>query len=476
MKNKAICIISCLFVLIITFFVSIHFNEKKSVYHQHIEKKNHAVCNEADPSFCTHLPIVSIETDNQEIPGEARDGSVITVNVNLYNKEEDVNHLTDEPEVSSLANIKYRGNSSMHFDKKGYSIKFVNKEGKEKKVSVMGMPKDEEWVLHGPFLDKTLIRNYMWYNISHEIMGYAPNTRFCELFVDGKYLGVYVMVESVSRGEESRIPISKYNPKHSYTSYIVRFDRGSNGLYDIADSFTSYTYNNNSMIDIVYPGKEKLTKELNEYITNDISKFEKTLYSFDYDSRRYGYKNYIDIDSFVNYYIINEFTQNYDAGIFSTYLYKDAKGKFGLYVWDFNNAIDNYQDEDAVYNYNYDYQLQNRTWFHMLFKDEDFTERVINRYKHLRETYLSEEYITKYIDETIAYLGPAIDRNFKVWGYTFEEDCENMLSPSTRNLHSYEEAVNQMKERLIFRGEWMDKTIETIRQYSHESKVKKYNH
>lgn len=474
MKNKAICFISCLFLLIITLTATIFLREKKNVYHQHIENKNHPVCDREDTSFCTHLPIISMDTGNQKIPGEEREGKVITTNISLYNNKDTVNHLTDEPEISSLANIRYRGQSSMAFDKKGFLIKFINQKGEDKKVSVFDMPKDSEWVLHGPYLDKTLIRNYMWYNISHEIMGYAPNTRFCELFVDGEYRGIYVMTESVTRGSESRVPISKYNSNQKHTSYIVRLDRGTTDPYGLIDSFSGYSYNRFNKIDVIYPGKEKMTEELNRYIEEDISKFEKSLYSFDYDNKNLGYKKFIDIDSFVNYFIINEFTQNYDAARLSTYLYKDSKGKFGLYVWDFNNAVDNYQEIE--YPYDFDYQMQNRTWFHMLLKDEKFTERIIKRYKYLRETYLSDEYIDKYINETIEYLGDAVNRNFDVWGYTFDIKAENLLYPASRNLLSYEAAVNQLKDRLHSRGRFMDETIETIRQYSHESKVKKYNH
>jgi len=95
MKNKAICILSCLFVLIITLTVSIHFTEKKEVYHQHIENKNHPEC-ETSELFCTHLPIISIDTGKQKIPGEARDGKVITTNVKIYNQKDKVNYLTDK--------------------------------------------------------------------------------------------------------------------------------------------------------------------------------------------------------------------------------------------------------------------------------------------------------------------------------------------------------------------------------------------
>ena len=79
-----------------------------------------------------------------------------------------------------------------------------------------------------------------------------------------------------------------------------------------------------------------------------------------------------------------------------------------------------------------------------------------------------------YIDETIAYLGGAIDRNFQVWGYSFES--YRPLQPEGRNPDSYEEAVEQLKDFCIQRGAWMDEHIDTLRQYSHPSKNKKFNH
>ena len=115
----------------------------------------------------------------------------------------------------------------------------------------------------------------------------------------------------------------------------------------------------------------------------------------------------------------------------------------------------------------------------MLVKDEKFIERIIFRYKKLRKTVLSEEYILKYIDNTVNYLGDAIDRNYKVWGYSFEPenlDLMNRLEPIERNIRSYEEAINQLKTTIINRGRWLDENIDTLLQYCHESRTKKFNH
>lgn len=89
------------------------------------------------------------------------------------------------------------------FDKKGYLLRTTKDDGiTNRDVEMLGMDAHHEWALHGPYLDKTLIRNYMWYNIAGEIMDYAPNARFCEVIINGEYQGLYLMVETITSGEE----------------------------------------------------------------------------------------------------------------------------------------------------------------------------------------------------------------------------------------------------------------------------------
>ena len=82
----------------------------------------------------------------------------------------------------------------------------------------------------------------------------------------------------------------------------------------------------------------------------------------------------------------------------------------------------------------------------MIIRDEEFVEEIIRRYHALRESWLSDEYLIDYIDKTIAYLGPAIDRNFDVWGYTFAE--YRPLDPDSRNPEDYDAAVEQTAVKL----------------------------
>ena len=302
-------------------------------------------------------------------------------------------------------------------------------------------------------------------------MDYAPNVRFCELILNGEYRGLYLMVETITAGKEgSRLNITVDKKDRTFSGYILRLDRSSSNELKNLRPFSVYTLRTLHAFNIVYPGTSNLNEETAESIRQDFSEFEKALYSYDYDGPE-GYKKYIDPLSFADYFIINEFTCNYDAGWLSTYIYKEAGGKFKMCVWDFNSAWDNYQET----NMNPDgFQMQNCLWYFMLTKDEDFIELIIDRYKDLRETFLSDEYLDRYIDETIDYLGDAVDRNYNVWGYTFDEEYD-MLEPADRNPRSYEESVEQLKDFMHLRGKLMDENIETLRQYCAESKVKKFN-
>lgn len=442
-------------------------------YHQHLEAEEKTACRHEGDVFCTHLPVIVIDTGGVEIPGKAfhdENGDThytttpegeeeITATVSILDGEECHNHLSDQAAVSTLARVRVRGNSSRHFIKLGYSLNFVDETDANVSHSVMGMDPHHEWVLHGPILDKTLIRNYVWYNVAGEVMDYAPNVRFCEAFINGEYMGLYLMVESVTAGDnDSRLQLSINRKNNTFTGYCLRVDEGSNEIKDL-NTFSMYSYQTDGVVDSVYPGTSNLTPEMKARIQKDFSAFERILYSSDYNDPRYGYEAYIDVDSFVDYFILNEFSSNYDAGALSTYIYKEVGGPYKLCVWDFNSALDNYQEQAADPEM---FLLQNRVWFNALIQDGRFTERVIQRYRELRETYLSEEYLNQYIDETIAYLGDAIDRNNERWDKDFVYD---LLSPPERNPDSYEEAVQDMKQYIHVRGEWMDENIDMLRQY-----------
>lgn len=464
MKKKLLYLCVTISIFVVSVFASVYFKAVNYRYHQHLEEQKTEQCNHINnQSFCTHLPIISINTGDKKIPGEAildTEGSVIgyttsennesmiPVSISIINNENN-NHLTDKPSLEKTAMFRIRGNSSRLFDKKSYQVEFIKDDGTDDDVSVMGMSKHSDWALNGPFLDKTLIRNYLCMNISAEIMGYVPNIRFCEVYLDNEYQGLYVMMETISVSED-RVNITKYKEGKRGYGYIVKIDKEAMYMSDaVLNQFSNYTFitENNNSLSIEYPPKGKLNNDINTFIEKDISKFEKSLYSFDFNHRQIGYSSYIDVDSFVDYYILMEFLCVNDMMSMSTYLYKDVNGKLTMGpLWDFNNAMDNFInisfDGKGMY-------FTDRVWYKMLLKDERFVQKVISRFHSLRKTFLSEEYLLNYIDETVEYLGESIDRNYNVWGYSFDYNNLNSyqrLRPYDRNPKSYDESIVQMKE------------------------------
>lgn len=492
MKYKAIGAVACAVALLVSILnwnlIFGQTTEKR--IHQHLTAQPKQPCSQShsDKDLCSHLPLICINTGGQEIPGRGltdEDGKSlgfsatpegkdrITASMAVIDRETEYNHPTDTPSVSSDIIIHVRGNSSRYFEKPGYKIKLVDGAGNSNPQALLGMEQHHEWALHGPYLDKTLIRNYMMYNLSGEIMEYAPNVRFCEVVINGEYEGVYVLTEMITGGKNgARLTMSVDAKDNTYTGYLLRLDRRNSDGFDTLNNLTAYSFRCDAdlMLDIEYPGRIKLNESLKSSIEADFSRFEKALYSYDFNSKKQGYKKYIDVESFIFYFLLNELVVNYDAGSYSTYIYKDIDGKFKMCVWDFNNACDNYQEKSVMTVQHF--ELQNKLWFGMLMKDEDFTNGVIEQYKALRRTFFSDGYLEDYIDGVISYLGPAIERNSRRWGSSFSDDT--LLEPAGRNLHSYDEAVAQLKGFFRERTGWLDDNIDSLKQYSAESKIKKY--
>lgn len=439
MKYKRMALAACALLLLLSATnLSAVLTDEHPRYHQHLERPAYTPCaDHGEDLLCSYLPLVLIDTGGEAIPGvpipdadsniennrftTTADGStLLCASVSVVDHAEGNNHPADTPTLQSVIDIRVRGNSSRYFDKHSYLVKTLTDDGTASRdVAMLGMDAFDEWALHGPYLDKTLIRNYMWYNLAGEIMDYAPNVRFCEVLLNGVYQGLYVMTETVSSGADARLKLTEPSKDTVQTSYALRLDRGSGNEVKNIETFSQYALRNLQDMDIVYPGTKWLTPERAAWIAQDFSDFEKSLYSYDYDTEPYAWWEQADMSSFVDYFILNEFTCNYDAGWFSTYIYRDVRGKYKMCIWDFNSACDNYSHPVTEPQH---FELQHNVWYYMLSRDEKFINAVIDRYRELRQGVLSDAYLNGYMDAVVEWLGPAVERNFSVWGYTLEKD------------------------------------------------------
>lgn len=402
--------------------------------------------------FETNLPILHINTEGQRISKENKIWSTITVT------EADVSgesrSVMDRPDWEAAITLNYRGASSYSkFDKKQYRMKFFKKKGsdKAKEYEFLGMGKNSEWVLNGPFLDKTLLRNRLVYGLGKQIFEWAPDCRYVELFIDGEYQGVYLAVEPVTNGE-SRLRLCEFGLASGQTAYIVKRDRidtEENAL----NTYGHYAGKTNNDLYVDYPTEKNITDAQREWITKDIDAFERVLYSEYFADPVYGYSKYIDVDNFVDYVVLNEAVMNHDAGNLSTYVYKELGGKLKLAIWDYNNCYDNYQWFAQDYA---EFYTQSTAWFSVLLQDRTFVDKVVERYRELREGILSEAYLYDQIDAYVAELGEATERNFAIWGYSFHENLLADTNELSRNPADYEDAIGQLKDAIHTRLSYLD--------------------
>lgn len=412
-------------------------------------------------NFDTHLPVVIIDTGGQRIEKDKETWAKVSV-INRSNSKDPSNNT---PDFTADAVIKYRGSSSYQIsDKKQYRLEFRQGSGKTKNKNypVMGMSAASDWVLNAPFIDRSLVRNRLIYQVSREILSWAPDTRYFELYLDGKYEGLYLMIEPVTNGK-GRLNLADFGLVSGQTAYVLERCNDIREEY-ILDTYGTQNGKTNYQLAVRFPTPQHLTKTQFQWIENDINRFERVLYSDAFDNRDFGYAKYIDVNSFVDYYIINEFTLTTDAGSLSTFMYKDLGGKLKITVWDFDNAFNNYVwgtvSTDQFY-------VAQSNWFNRLFRDRKFTDAVVARYRELRKGVLSEKHLLGLEDENTAYLGDTIDRNFTLWGYTFQEKLlSSDENGNNRDPHSYEEAIKQLKTCIIARGNFLDKNIESLYQYA----------
>lgn len=397
----------------------------------------------AAPSFHSQLPIVVMKLEgpvteyksfkeSREIIYEELE-PYVDGEISIFSKEEygGENYLTDQPAYTSKIEIKKRGHTSFSYDKSQYRIKTVTEDGMENKADVLGMGEGDEWVLNGSMADKSMMRNYLPLRIASEAggSGMSLDSRYCEVLLETEkgyeYQGVYLLMETAARGE-NRVDIDPSKTGKAYTSYIVRRDRYT-GFDVMLDTFGRLSGLSEEWIGVKYPPEAKMTEKQKQFIEEDFSRTEAVIYSEDENVFK-TYDRYIDLDSFVDYFLINEFFGNYDAGNHSTYMYKNSGGKLQIGpVWDFDQAMNNYfaEEMDAE-----TLAFQTKPFFKQLCRDKRFIDCLKERYSVLRRGPLSEEHVKETITEIQAYLKNAQKREWYRWSADY-------LDGGFSNIHNY---------------------------------------
>jgi hypothetical protein len=405
--------------------------------------------------FSSDLPLLIINTDGQEIMDEPR----ITANLGIIdNGTVQRNYLTDSFNgyVGQIS-IEIRGASSQSFPKKNYSFETQNNDGSNNNVSLLGMPEENDWILHGPFSDKSLMRNTLTYQFARNMGQYAPRTRACELVINGDYRGYYVLMERIKR-DENRLDIANVKPEdiegdELTGGYILQIDRDNefldDGWYSNYWPFTFYALND--------PDYDEINTPQRDYIENFITDFEAAMNAPNYAQ---SYENWIDVNSFIDYILALEIVKEIDAYRLSFFMYKRKDSNGGKLhlgpIWDINLGYANfdYACDPSPEGWSYDWHNtcnQQAFWLKKIVNIPAVRNQMQCRWTELREDVLATTTLLDYIDNQATTIDEAQGRNFQRWPVLGQYVWPNSFVGNT-----YESEVTFLKNWLSDRLDWMD--------------------
>ncbi len=377
------------------------------------------------PPTSSNLPLVVINTNGQTVPNEPK----INVLMKIMDYTPFLNHPTDPGNVfEGNAGIEIRGAYSASLPQKPYGVETRDASGLSFNVPILGMPSENDWILLPNYNDKTFLRNILAFDLFTKMGHYAPRTQLCEVIVNDIYNGIYVFTEKIKR-DNNRVDIRRTdvldNAGDSLTGgYIFKVDYWNN-----SDSWPS-TYSNPSYpgntVHYVYdyPDATSITVQQETYIQGTVTAFEDALWGPNFTDPNLGYRAHIDIVSFLDYFIVNEFARNIDGFKKSRRFHKNTDSInphiFAGPVWDFDWA---YKDTESAeqngagwrHSYSGGTDVTPPGWYIRLIQDPTFAEELACRYFNLRQTILKKSTLNAYIDSLGTYVNDAQTRHYDRW-------------------------------------------------------------
>ena len=411
------------------------------------------------------LPQVYIETNGIAIPDEPK----IKAEILIENK--------GEKNYEGLIGIEIRGQSSQMFPKKQYGFETRNSNDEGIDVSLLEFPEEEDWILHAPYSDKSLIRNALIYDLSRDIGRYASRLVFVELILNNSYDGLYILMEKLKR-DSSRIDINKLktdeNEGEDLTGgYIIKIDKENsyNNLNSFSSSIAPLHSTSNQQIRFIFdtPKEDEITLQQREYIKSYFESFENTLLSENFNDSENGYLKYIDVESFIDFFILNELSNNVDGYRLSTWLVKDKNKLLTIGpIWDFNLAFGNANycggGEFDVWAYKFNERCpddfwQIPFWWERFMEDTYFRNLLKERWNELRISQFNESNILLKIDNYTSLFesSGSLDANFKRWPVLGEYVWPNKFVGNT-----YSQEIDYLKEWISNRLLWLDNEINKL--------------
>lgn len=403
------------------------------------------------------LPIVIITTDGGiSIPDDPK----VSASMKIIDRGPGQrNYVTDQNNTLYLnyngrIGIELRGSSSQESPKKNYSLTTRMADDVTKNnVSLLGMPEENDWILGGMVFDTALIRDYLCNNLSRRMGNYASRAEYCEVIINNDYMGLYIMQEKL-KADDERIDVIKIKTSDNTLpdlsgGYITKADKTTGGD-PVAWTMYSWTW---APVEYIHelPKPEEATTMQTNYIKNEFVKLETTAKNGDISVVN-GYPAMIDIPSFIDFMIVNEFASNADAYHYSTYFNKDRNGKLRAGpVWDLDLTYGNdlfmwYLDRSKTDVWQFQYGGNDgSTFWRDLFYNSQFKCYLSKRWNELTQPGqpLNQSSLTAFIDLTAAAITEAAGRDYQRWG----------------KAGTHAERIAEIKTFIEARSQWMTTSL-----------------
>ena len=420
----------------------------------------------------SELPIVVINTLGETIIQESK------VNVWMdikYNGDGNYTYITDSSNVySSHVGIEIRGATSASFPQKPYGFETRDDLGENLDVSLLGMPAENDWVLLSNYNDRSLIRNTLATKLFAQMGNYSSRMRLCEVMVDDSYKGIYVFGEKIKR-DANRVDIAKLNSFETSGDDLTGGYILTQNYWEEFNSFQSnYTPIGHPEMDVhfvfEYPKPDSISIQQKTYIANYVDSLETALYGNQFADLNLGYRHYLDVNSFIDYFLINELSRNNDGFKKSVFFYKDKNSNGGKLhagpVWDFDFAWKNLSTcsiFEATDGSGWAHEINDCFtdnpscgWYLRMLQDSLFQNELRCRYDSFRGSFLSNESIHQYIDSVGSLVINAEQRHFKRWPILGVEGLAPELEPIPT---TYAEELETLKSWIDTRLAWLDLNI-----------------
>lgn len=356
--------------------------------------------------------------------------------------------------------VRGRGNASWQFPKKPMRLKF------ESKQQLLDAPaKAKKWTLINNYGDKTLMRNILAFEISRRVgMAFTPYCRPVDVVVNGEYKGCYQLCDQIEVNK-NRVNIVEMEPED-----IKMPELGGGYLIEI-DSYawsekSYFVSKRNIPVTIKSPDEDDIVPEQTQYITNFFNDLETAIFADNYNDEEHGYRKYIDLDSYLRYFMLEELCGNPDT-FWSMYMTKDRNSDKLVVgpVWDFDIAFDNEAraypiDKFSDFLYTTQVNLASETMRHIanviIKKDQAARKRLIELWENARQNQrIDEASLLEYIDQTAELLNESQTLNFLRWKILNERVHENPQATG-----SYEGELEVLKNYITKRIPKMDILIQ----------------